>query len=101
MCLFSESLVSSLRNREDATTRTEWTLYELETMIRLSSMVADAIGLLRSDDGAGVPLVDVYVDLPDVQYYWTAFELLQQGKITNGEVQNWIKAVGCDFAILS
>jgi hypothetical protein len=93
MCLFSESLVSSLRNREDATTRAEWTLYELETMIRLSSMVADAIGLLRSDDGAGVPLVDVYVDLPDVQYYWTAFELLQQGKITNGEVQNWIKAV--------
>lgn len=44
MCLFSESLVSSLRNREDATTRDEWTLYELETMIRLSSMVADAVG---------------------------------------------------------
>jgi hypothetical protein len=93
MCLFSESLVSSLRNHEDATTRAEWTLYELETMIRLSSMVADAIGLLRTDDGSGVPLVDVHVDLPDVQYYWTAFELLQQGRITNGEVQNWMKAV--------
>lgn len=31
--------------------------------------------------------------MPDVQYYWTAFELLQKGEATKCEVQNWIAAV--------
>jgi hypothetical protein len=93
MCLFSETLVSSLRNRKQAKARVEWTLYELETTIRLASMIADVIGLSRVDDASPAPPISVHVDLPDVQYYWIAFEQLQQGSVTERDVCDWIKAV--------
>lgn len=93
MCLFSEALVLSLKDRKDAKARVEWTLYELETMIRLASMIADVIGLIRVDGASPTPPISVYVDLPDVQYYWIAFEQLQRGSVTGRDVRNWIKAV--------
>jgi hypothetical protein len=93
MCLFSEALVLSLKDRKDAKARVEWTLYELETMVRLASMIADVVGLLRGDDTSPAPLISVHVDLPDVQYYWIAFEQLQQGSITERGAWDWIEAV--------
>lgn len=93
MCLFSESLITSSRDRDDAATQAGWTLYELETMTKLSSIIADVVGLLMVDDGPGTPLVNIYIDLPDVQYYWRAFELLQQGEITEANALSWVAAV--------
>jgi hypothetical protein len=103
MCLFSESLISSLSDLKKETrhaglvpqvpSQAGWTLYELETMVRLSSMIADMIGLLQGKNRSDAPHIKIYVDLPDVQYYWTAFELLQQGEVTKSYVQDWMTAV--------
>lgn len=93
MCLFSESFITSPRNRDGAATQAEWTLYELETMTRLFSIIADVVGLLRVNDGPGRPLGNIYIDLPDVQYYWKAFELLQKGVITKSNALSWVTAV--------
>ncbi|KAM0714150.1 hypothetical protein Q7P37_010299 [Cladosporium fusiforme] len=102
MCLFSQALISSvLTPRPDPSEacRVPWaqtqalTLYETEILIRLSSTIADVVGLLQDRSETGASSITVNVDLPDVQYYLRAFELLDCGMITRTCAQDWIVAV--------
>jgi hypothetical protein len=72
---------------------TQLTIYELEITTRLATTIADIVGLLRNDCGSDNPSIIVNVDIPDVQYCWGAFELLQKGVVTRTQVQTWIAAV--------
>jgi hypothetical protein len=71
----------------------EPTLYELETIARLSSAVADVAALFGgcSDNQTAI---SVNIDLPDFQYYWTACELFAQRLVSISYVRNWMAAIG-------
>lgn len=73
MCLFSKALVSALStsaivghdvcHEPSLSSRTQLTLYELEITIKLSSTIADVIGLLQTDEKLGMSSVTVNVDI--------------------------------------
>lgn len=105
VCLFSQPVLSTSpghgRSSGDDNTMTiptlpskvNITLYELETITRLSSAIADTVGLIgRACIHSSTPIC-VHVDIPDFQYYWTACELLERKLVTVDYAQSWINAI--------
>ncbi|KAM4057163.1 hypothetical protein HRG_004006 [Hirsutella rhossiliensis] len=69
------------------------TLYELETIARLSSAIADTACVVKNTSrGRDTPL-SIDIDIPDFQYYWTACGLFERNLVTIGYVQSWIAAI--------
>ncbi|KAJ5938945.1 hypothetical protein N7466_002079 [Penicillium verhagenii] len=70
----------------------EPTLYELETIARLSSGIADAAALFG---GCSTPhtTISISLDVPDFQYYWTVWELFKKDLVTIEYVQDWMTAI--------
>ncbi|KAJ6102339.1 hypothetical protein N7486_004766 [Penicillium sp. IBT 16267x] len=70
----------------------EPTLYELETIARLSSGIADAAALFG---GCSNPhtAISVSLDVPDFQYYWTVWELYNKKLVTMRYVHDWMAAI--------
>lgn len=99
MCLFSSpTLTVSPGHMRDTTHVPQLpnvpvpTLYELETICRNVSAIADLVGLLRKNDTKDLTL-GIYLDIPDFQYYWSACQLLQQRRVSVDYVQNWIRII--------
>ncbi|KAJ5619085.1 hypothetical protein N7510_003069 [Penicillium lagena] len=69
------------------------TLYELETVARLSSAVADVAALCGGCSNQHTAL-SVNIDVPDFQYYWTACELFAQKLVSISYVQSWMAVIG-------
>lgn len=67
----------------------DFTLYELEIITRLSLTIADTIALIQSNKENSCK-VNINIDIPDFQYYWTACDLLAQGTVSISYVQRWI-----------
>ncbi|KAE8151427.1 hypothetical protein BDV25DRAFT_138847 [Aspergillus avenaceus] len=69
------------------------TMYEMEIIARLSSAVADVVALSGATlEGAGTH-ISINLDLPDLQYYWSACELFEKGLVSVDYVQDWMAAV--------
>ncbi|KAJ5656613.1 hypothetical protein N7507_008563 [Penicillium longicatenatum] len=68
------------------------TLYELETIARLATGIADAAALFG---GCSDPhtAISVSLDVPDFQYYWTVWELFEKKLVTMRYVQDWMSAI--------
>ncbi|KAJ5546060.1 hypothetical protein N7494_003645 [Penicillium frequentans] len=69
----------------------EPTLYELETIARLSSGIADAAALFGGCSSHTE--ISVSLDVPDFQYYWTVWELFNKKLVTMRYVQEWMAAI--------
>ena len=103
MCLFSKALVPTIdtwrddRSIENSVPRrslpTHLTIYELEITTRLASTISDIVGLLYDVSTDNELDIIVNVDVPDIQYYWAAFELFQHGVVSKNYVQAWIATV--------
>lgn len=103
MCLFSKALVPTIDMFQgDKSTGnsvplrslpTHLTIYELEITTRLASTISDILGLLYNGCTNNKLDIIVNVDVPDIQYYWAAFELFQHGVVTKEYVQAWIATV--------
>jgi hypothetical protein len=104
ICLFSKSLLfSSPGNGQPINFHENFvvpplpqndkpTVYELEIIVRLSSAIADIVALIGIPHCRETP-VNVNIDIPDFQYYWTACELLQHNLVSVKFVQTWIRRV--------
>ncbi|KAL4931751.1 uncharacterized protein BDV17DRAFT_288337 [Aspergillus undulatus] len=68
-------------------------LYELEAITRLSSAIADIVGLVGAAYSRRAVPIRVDIDIPEFQYYWTACDLLGKGLVTVQYVWGWIAAV--------
>lgn len=68
-------------------------MYELEIITRLSSAIADTVGLVGDRDTSCDTPINIHIDIPDLQYYWTACELLQRNLVTISYAQSWIAAI--------
>lgn len=103
MCLFSRALVPSFGSPDDNSSdecrmplpcaQTDLTIYELETMIRLASTIADVVGILKHHAETERLSIVVNVDIPDVQYYWPAIELFRKGTISEAHLKSWFATV--------
>ncbi|KAE8409386.1 hypothetical protein BDV37DRAFT_278337 [Aspergillus pseudonomiae] len=67
-------------------------LYEIETITRLSSQIADLIAMVtagarRKQD------IQVRLDIPRLQYYAYPLELYERGIVDNAYVQEWMSRV--------
>lgn len=69
----------------------EPTLYELETIARLSSGIADAAALFGGCSSHTA--INVCLDVPDFQYYWTVWELFNKNLVTMEYIQDWMAAI--------
>ncbi|OAQ59057.1 hypothetical protein VFPPC_14988 [Pochonia chlamydosporia 170] len=108
MCMFSKSaligvsddgegscLNKNLKGIPQLPEYIEPTMYELETIARLSSAVADTIYLVTGRSKNPDATITVNIDIPDFQYYRTACELFEKGQVGAEYVQNWITAMDC------
>lgn len=71
------------------------TLYELETITRMSLAVADVVGLVGNVYKNCDTPIQINIDVPDFQYYWTACELLETRMVTVEYAKSWIEAIDC------
>lgn len=105
VCLFSEALLSMLPGHMSLllegddpvippllTGRIDLTLYELESIARLSSAIADVISLIGPSRSSADQVI-IHVDIPDFQYHWTACELLKRNLVTADYVGTWIDVI--------
>ncbi|OQE19331.1 hypothetical protein PENFLA_c019G03731 [Penicillium flavigenum] len=69
------------------------TIYELETITRMSSAIADTVGLIGAAYKSRDTPVQVNIDVPDLQYYWTACDLFGRGLVSVEYVKSWIEAI--------
>ena len=69
------------------------TLYELESIMRLSSAMADTVALVRQSNHSSESVISVNIDIPDFQYYWTACELFENGLVDLEYTRAWIAAI--------
>ncbi|KAK5992630.1 hypothetical protein PT974_06045 [Cladobotryum mycophilum] len=105
LCLFSKSVLNTSPGQGKGVTMGEKptipplpqnskpTLYELEIVARLSSAIADTVGLVGEPHRDGTTPISINIDIPDFQYYWTACELLEHNLVTVEYVKNWIAAI--------
>jgi len=105
VCLFSEAVLgmtpgqaqASLLDGDNPTIpsllppHVDLTIYELETIFRVSSAIADVVGLIKQSHPAD--RVTIHVDIPDFQYHWTACELLKRHLVDVDYVRGWIGAI--------
>ncbi|KAI5847503.1 hypothetical protein BZA05DRAFT_405051 [Tricharina praecox] len=64
-------------------------MYELETLLRLSSAIADTVSLLP----ASVPPPTVTLDVPRIQYYAPILAAFSSGHCTRREMEAWLAAI--------
>ncbi|KAF7182822.1 hypothetical protein CNMCM7691_002483 [Aspergillus felis] len=103
ICLFSKTALSmdpgndSLGSDSEKVTipRTpdrneDLTLYELETITRLSLAIADTAALIGPACRDHCSPININIDIPDFQYFWTACELLERNLVDVTYVNKWI-----------
>ncbi|KAF7594717.1 hypothetical protein BBP40_008610 [Aspergillus hancockii] len=75
---------------------TKPTLYEMEIIARLASAIADWATIIRGaedpDQSHRCP-VSVNLDVPDLQYYWPACELLERNAVDVPYVEAWMALI--------
>ncbi|KAF4161668.1 hypothetical protein CNMCM6936_003187 [Aspergillus lentulus] len=69
------------------------TLYELEIITRLSLAIADTAALIGGACRNHCTPININLDIPDFQYFWTACELLQRNLVDVTFVNSWIDAM--------
>lgn len=69
------------------------TMYELEIITRISAAIADTIALTQRRCLPSDTLIQVNIDIPDFEYYWTACELGGRGLVSLDYVRRWISAI--------
>ena len=69
------------------------TIYELEIIMRLSSAIADVVALIGRPHTMKETPISINIDIPDFQYYWTAFEFLQHNLVSIEFVQHWMRKI--------
>jgi hypothetical protein len=69
------------------------TLYELEIITRLSLAIADTAALIGDACRDHCIPINVNLDIPDFQYFWTACELLERKLVDVTYVYKWIEAI--------
>ncbi|KAI5779506.1 hypothetical protein EDC01DRAFT_670431 [Geopyxis carbonaria] len=65
------------------------TMYELESVTRLSNSIADAIMVISSDVD-----INVTLDIPQVQYYASVVELFESGLCSKEHLTSWFDIFG-------
>ena len=107
ICLFSKSVLSTSPGHGSSSADDEMpviptlpgkvnpTLYEMEIITRLSSAIADTVGLVGNVhlDSENPINININIDIPDFQYYWTACDLLQRKLVTISYAQSWIATI--------
>jgi hypothetical protein len=105
MCLFSKAVLSASPGHGQSINDDEKlpipplprnhkpTAYELEIITRLSFAIADVVGLIGEPHRSRNTPVAINIDIPDLQYYWTACELFERGLVTIDYVQSWIAMI--------
>ncbi|KAJ5648903.1 uncharacterized protein N7484_002626 [Penicillium longicatenatum] len=69
------------------------TIYELEAIMRLSSAIADTVSLVGHSNRSPETVISINIDIPDIQYYWTACELFEKGHVDLEFTKAWIAAI--------
>lgn len=69
------------------------TIYELEGIMRLSSAIADNVSLIGHSNHFPETMTSINIDIPDIQYYWTACELFENGHVDLEFAKAWIAAI--------
>ncbi|KAJ5290960.1 hypothetical protein N7478_000211 [Penicillium angulare] len=67
------------------------TLYELEGVSRLASAIADIVCLIQERPCPAD--VEINIDVPDFQYYWSIYDFYHAGLIDTNFVRQWIDLV--------
>lgn len=106
ICLFtSRVLASSIPSNEhglniSALEHTEPTIYELDTIARVTPAIADLVALLSTNHGHGNcresglnGSLNVSLDIPSFHYYHTVEQRLKDGLCTFPEAIRWMDAV--------
>ncbi|KAL2061093.1 hypothetical protein VTL71DRAFT_9145 [Oculimacula yallundae] len=105
LCLFSKSVLSVSPGSKPPTANSSLpiipripqdaslTMYELEIVTRLSSAIADVVGLMKSNSTSCEAFIRIHIDIPDFQYYWTACNLFEERLVSLSYVQSWIAAI--------
>lgn len=69
------------------------TLYELEMVARLSTTIADILYTIHGGQEQCGTQISVNIDLPDLQYHWTACDLFRVGLVDVNYVRKWMAAI--------
>ncbi|KAF7122877.1 hypothetical protein CNMCM5793_000987 [Aspergillus hiratsukae] len=69
------------------------TLYELEIITRLSLAIADTAALIGDACRDHCTPININLDIPDFQYFWTACELLERKVVDVTYVYRWVEAI--------
>ncbi|KJZ69543.1 hypothetical protein HIM_11068 [Hirsutella minnesotensis 3608] len=69
------------------------TLYELETITRLSCAIVDTACIVRRTCRGYETAMSINIDIPDFQYYWTACELFERSLVDISYVHSWIATI--------
>lgn len=67
------------------------TLYELESVSRLASAIADIVCLIRENPNPTD--IEINIDVPDFQYYWSIYDFYHSGIIDARFVREWMQLV--------
>ncbi|KAI4216708.1 MAG: hypothetical protein LQ351_001197 [Letrouitia transgressa] len=101
VCLYSDNILKASLSDSDGRINVEElsfapaTINELESIVRCSSSLADIammfISRMRNENYTQT--INITVDIPSWQYYWSIVTKFEQGSCTASEALQWVEAV--------